>query len=244
MITPVFEARRCTRIGSIDGPGGGPAGRTPRRYLTLPGVSGLGRVRSSSRVSRSKNSSVWPRCGSRPGGRRGSPRPGDGGRRGRPGRRGTPPFDLDHVAVPDRRQRRWAGRDGRPARPAGQVVDGQMGADGLDPGAVDGQVDHVAVDPEPHQLTGAGRAEPELLPAERACSPTAAPPSPAPPRHPGMGRVGVGGRVLAGRRRSGYQRGGSHSSSRSRSAAGMGANRCCGVTGCRVSRAWWGRSAL
>ena len=28
MITPLFEARRCVRTGSIDGRGGGPAGRT------------------------------------------------------------------------------------------------------------------------------------------------------------------------------------------------------------------------
>jgi hypothetical protein len=35
MITPLFEARRCARTGSIDGRGGGPAGRTPRSRMIL-----------------------------------------------------------------------------------------------------------------------------------------------------------------------------------------------------------------
>jgi hypothetical protein len=48
VITPVFEAPRCTVIGSTDGRGGGPTGRTPRRCLAWPGGIGLGRVRSSS----------------------------------------------------------------------------------------------------------------------------------------------------------------------------------------------------
>jgi hypothetical protein len=47
MITPVAEARRWTRIGSVEGRGGGPAGRMPRSRAACAGVSGLGRVRSS-----------------------------------------------------------------------------------------------------------------------------------------------------------------------------------------------------
>jgi hypothetical protein len=42
-----------------------------------------------------------------------------------------------------------------------------MRTDRLNPGAADGQVDHVAVDPELHQLADPGGAEPELLPADR-----------------------------------------------------------------------------
>ena len=55
MTTPVFEARRWTRIGSCDGRGGGPALRIPRSCWICWLVSGLGLVRSSSLVSRSKN---------------------------------------------------------------------------------------------------------------------------------------------------------------------------------------------
>jgi hypothetical protein len=36
----------------------------------------------------------------------------------------------------------------------------------FDLGSADGQVDQVHAHPEPHQLTGAGRAEPELFPRE------------------------------------------------------------------------------
>ena len=42
MTTPVFEARRCTRIGSVEGRGGGPAGRTAAQVPGLVGVSGFG----------------------------------------------------------------------------------------------------------------------------------------------------------------------------------------------------------
>jgi hypothetical protein len=58
MTTPVFDARRCTRTGSVAGGGGGPAGRLPRSLATCSSVSGFGRVRSNSRVFRSKNISA------------------------------------------------------------------------------------------------------------------------------------------------------------------------------------------
>jgi hypothetical protein len=60
MITPVFDARRWTVIGSVEGLGTDPTGRQRCSVVASPGSSGLGRVRSSSRVSRSKNSSGQP----------------------------------------------------------------------------------------------------------------------------------------------------------------------------------------
>jgi hypothetical protein len=45
MMTPVWEARRWMRIGSWEGRGGDPAGRTLRRRSACSRVSGLGRVR-------------------------------------------------------------------------------------------------------------------------------------------------------------------------------------------------------
>ena len=50
MITPVFEARRCTRTGSVEGLGTGPTGRACCSRAASPGCSGFGRLRSSSRV--------------------------------------------------------------------------------------------------------------------------------------------------------------------------------------------------
>src|SRR3954469_19301168 len=41
MITPVFEARRWTRIGSVAGGGGGPARRAPRTRRICSAVRGL-----------------------------------------------------------------------------------------------------------------------------------------------------------------------------------------------------------
>jgi hypothetical protein len=38
-ITPVALARRCTRMGSQGGQGGGPTGRAPRSLATWAGVS-------------------------------------------------------------------------------------------------------------------------------------------------------------------------------------------------------------
>ena len=55
MMTPVLLARRWTVTGSAEGRGGGPAGRAPRSLRAWSRVSGLGRVRSSSRVAGSKN---------------------------------------------------------------------------------------------------------------------------------------------------------------------------------------------
>ena len=92
----------------------------------------------------------------------------------------------------------------------GQVGDGQVRADGLDPGAADGQVDPVAVGPEPDDLTGPGRAEPELLPAQRHVPrrrhhPVELDRPTRPPAPAGLARrlgvvVGVVGRSAGGRR--------------------------------------------
>ena len=45
-------------------------------------------------------------------------------------------------------------------------ADGQVRAQGLDPGAASGQVDQLAVGPEPDHRPGPGGAEPELLPGD------------------------------------------------------------------------------
>jgi len=58
--------------------------------------------------------------------------------------------------------RGWAGVDGAVGDQPGQVGHAQVGSDGLDPGAADEQVDQVAVGPEPDDLAGPDRAEPEL----------------------------------------------------------------------------------
>jgi hypothetical protein len=52
-------ARRCAVTGSVEGRGGGPAGLAPRIVQAWSQVSGLGRVRSSSRVAGSKNIRVF-----------------------------------------------------------------------------------------------------------------------------------------------------------------------------------------
>src|SRR5215471_15890309 len=59
MITPVLLARRWAVTGSAAGRGGGPAGRAPRRVRAWSQVSGLGLVRSSTRVAGSKNIRVF-----------------------------------------------------------------------------------------------------------------------------------------------------------------------------------------
>ena len=74
MMTPVLLARRWTVTGSAEGRGGGPAGRAPRSSRAWSQVSGLGRVRSSTRVSGSKNISVFSSMRMETIGRRGSPR--------------------------------------------------------------------------------------------------------------------------------------------------------------------------
>src|SRR5918911_2919295 len=53
-MTPLLEARRCTVTGSTEGRGGGPAGRAPRSLRAWSQLGGLGRMRSSSRMSGSK----------------------------------------------------------------------------------------------------------------------------------------------------------------------------------------------
>lgn len=76
-------------------------------------------------------------------------------------------FDLDDgVGFEGGRQRRRTGWFGAPGDEVGQVAHRQPGADRLDAGSVDAQVDHVAVDPEPHDLIDPGRSQPELLPAQ------------------------------------------------------------------------------
>jgi|GEM_PF-6586808 len=55
---PELDARHCTITGSVRGNGGGPTVRAPRSLRISAGADGLGRVRSSSLVSRSKNDRV------------------------------------------------------------------------------------------------------------------------------------------------------------------------------------------
>ena len=59
MMMPVLLATRWTVTGSAEGRGGGPAGRAPRSSRAWSQVSGLGRVRSSTRVAGSKNIRVF-----------------------------------------------------------------------------------------------------------------------------------------------------------------------------------------
>ena len=73
---------------------------------------------------------------------------------------GDDPFDFDRVTFGDRRQRGGAGVDRALGGEVGEVGDGQVGADGLDPGPGDEQVDQVAVGPEPHGLPGPDRTGP------------------------------------------------------------------------------------
>src|SRR5205085_3945157 len=121
MITPVLLARRWTRAGSDDGRGGGPAGRAPRRLLACSGVSGLRRVRSSSRLAGSKNMRV---CSSM---RIVTPGEDLGGVELLAGQRdqagaGHAAVCLDRVTVFGRRQWRGGGRDRALGGEPGQVV--------------------------------------------------------------------------------------------------------------------------
>ena len=88
-----------------------------------------------------------------------------------PARQTPPPavdaaFDLDGVAVLDRWQRCGTGRYGALAGERGQVVDAQVGADGLDADAGDEDVDQVAVGPDPGHHAGPVGAHPELALAD------------------------------------------------------------------------------
>ena len=147
------------------GPRWWPAGRTPRRRLPRRARAGwVGSAAARGCRGRRTAAGRRPRCGSRPGGRRGSPRPGRTvaaqATRCRPGRRPVRPRRRRPARLPGRRvrQRRRSGREGALGGQAGQVVDAEVRADRLDPLPADGQVHQVAVDPEPHQLTGPGRA--------------------------------------------------------------------------------------
>ena len=166
-MTPVALARRCTRIGSDGGRGGGPAGRAPRSRATWAGVSGLGRVRSSTRVAGSKNISVcWLDADADQlaaedlRGEQAVTAEAD------QAAAGDGPLDLDRVAVLGRWQWGGPGGDGPGGGELGQVVDRQVGADGLDPGATGGQVDQLGVGPEPDRHPGPGGPEPELPPGD------------------------------------------------------------------------------
>ena len=115
-----------------------------------------------------------------------------------------------------------------------------------------GQVDQVAVGPEPDHHPGPGGAEPELLPGHlhvprRGNDPVELDRPAVPLRswRPGREhrRGSPGLRLGRGALRP-SRAGGSHRSTRSRCAAGTGANRSAGVTGTFSSSAWCGRSAL
>ena len=146
---------------------GGRTGRTRRRNAAFPSGIGLGGC-VAAHESAGRRTAGWPRrFGSRPGARRGSPRRGPSDRPGPPCRRGRRPVRFG----PLRLVRPWWAqvpvcRSAALGGEAGEVGRGQVGADRLDPGVVEEQVDHVAVHPEPHQPTGAGWSEPELLAAQ------------------------------------------------------------------------------
>jgi hypothetical protein len=164
MTTPVFEARRCTRIGSEEGRGGGPVGRTARRCRACSGVSGFGRgaqqlagvqveeQQAGALDADSDLASGEDLCGQH------QPA-GQGHRAGS----SDDALDLDHIPVDRRCQRRRPGRFAALRGQGVEVVDRQVGPHGLDPGTGDHQVDQVAVRPEPHDLPGPPRPEPELL---------------------------------------------------------------------------------
>lgn len=78
---------------------------------------------------------------------------------------GDDPVDLERVAVLGCGQRRRPCVDrGLTGEQSGQVVDREVGADALDPRTADADVNDIDVGPEPGDLTGAQRGEPELSP--------------------------------------------------------------------------------
>ena len=91
----------------------------------------------------------------------------------RPARPTVPLADTTRstsIAAPSavgRGQRRWPGGAAAGGGQAGQVGGGQVGADGLEPGAAGEQVDDVVVGPERDRDPGPGRAQPELLARHR-----------------------------------------------------------------------------
>ena len=172
---------------------------------------------------------------------------------------GDDPFDLDGVAGLDRRQRRRAGVDRALGDQLGQVGHRQVRADGLDPGAADGQVDQVARRPRtaPPARTGPGRARTASRPAHvprRRHDPVQL----DRPTRPGLTPAGSTGRrdqllavvfgVWSPGRRPGWAR--RPASAAARPAAVPAAARAPGrtgppgLTGRCASSAWCGRSAL
>ena len=108
-------------------------------------------------------------------------------RSGGPAHRAGPadgPLDLDGLAVLERGQGR--GRQGRRLGGCGgQVSDAQVGADGLDPGAGDAQVDQVAVGPDRATVPAPVPGPARTAAGTPSCSPTAARPGRTRPR-PGL----------------------------------------------------------
>ena len=151
------------------GRGGGPAGRLPRSRLDLVVVSGFGRARSSSRVSRSKNISVAgldadpdPAAGEDLRGQHDVPAQGHGAAAG------DDPLHLDRVAAA-----RSAAAASGPALTApsatsrARSVTVRCERTVLIRAPADQQVDQVAVGPEPHRHARPGGAR-----ARTACPAT------------------------------------------------------------------------
>src|SRR6266545_8297941 len=163
MTTPVLEARRCTRIGS----GGGPWWRAGRANTAQPcDLLGVQRVLAGAQqlagVEVVEHQRGWfdpdpdPAAAEDLRGQQLVPGQGHWSEAG------DAAFHLDCLAVLDRWQRPRTGRHGPLSHQLGQVVDGKVGADGLDPGAADEHMDQVAVGPDPrHQPRPVG-AHPEL----------------------------------------------------------------------------------
>jgi hypothetical protein len=138
-IRPVAGARRCTRMGSDGGRGGGPAGRAPRSRVIWAGVQ---------RVGPGAQQHPWAGVGEHQRVRldsdAGELAAGDlcGGQAVRAeadqAAAGDRPAGLDGRAVPGGWQRGGSGGDGAGGDELGQVVDRQAGAEGLDPGACRG----------------------------------------------------------------------------------------------------------
>ena len=169
------DRRRCWRLAAAPAPAppragaaGRPAGRRAGAW-TSPGGSGLGRVRSSSRVYRSKNSSDWPLDPDA------DLAAAEDLRRQHlvPAQADQPaavdhPFHLDRVPSP-RRQRRRPGRERALGGQLGQVGHRQVRAHGLDPRPGDEQMDH-SQSAQNRTTVRRGRTEPELLPGRSAYS--------------------------------------------------------------------------